>query len=257
MIKSLSPYYVNIPFVSPLTGATAITYTLNLFIWNGAKNDPPIEPQYQITKSNPTSSTGTDKINIARLVNDYINFTPNKSSVTELNDGNNQVWCRVEIIYTTDNPLDDDILQLANTSLVLKGYGYGLDGENSQPPTNKILIPIQDYKVNRNGFFNVPILIDEIPDDSEIVLTDIVNIVSNLYNFFFTSNFTFDFLLYQTRLNSTSDWVSARIFEDVTSPENGVVPVSFHTAGTFEARIYAYNELTGNNIYSNIFEYSL
>lgn len=251
MIKSLSPYYINIPFVSPLTGATALSYTLNLFIWDGLKNDPPTEAQYQITKSNPTGSTGIDKINIARLVNDFIDFTPNKSETTELNDGNNQVWCRVEVVYITDDSDDDDVLQLAETLLVLKGYGYGLDGENSQPPTNKILIPLIDYKVNRNGFFNVPILIDEPTDTSEIVLTDIDFVSGNTYSFAFTSDFSFTQLYCQVRLNSSVDWGTAVLFSGTSSPQNRVVSLG----GVFEARIYAYNELTGNNIYSNTLAY--
>ena len=254
MIKSLSPYYVNIPFVSPLTGATAISYTLNLFIWNGAKNDPPIEPQYQTTKSNPTSSTGTDKINIARLVNDYINFTPNKSSVTELNDGNNQVWVRQEVEYTTSNEDDNGVLQLAETVLCLKGYGYGLDGENSQPPTNKILIPIQDYKVNRNGFFNVPILLEEtviIPPS--LVLTDIEFISVIAYNFFFTSNFSFNQLYFRYRQNESSDWLPFILFTDIISPQSKNV---LSIGGTFQAQLRALNEDSGSLVYSNILTYT-
>lgn len=247
MIKSLSPYYVNIPFVSPLTGATAITYTLNLFIWNGAKNSPPSEPQYQITKTNPTSSIGTDKINIARLVNDYINFEPNKSVATELNNGQNQVWVRQEVEYSTSDEADSGVLQLAETVLCLKGYGYGLDGENPQPPDNKILIPIQDYKVNRNGVFNVPILIDETIDNSELILISVTNTSGDDYEYVFSSNFAFDSLYSHIRLTSINDWFFITTFEGEISPQSRTI-----TLGSFQTRIFAYNELTGNLIYSNI-----
>ena len=253
MIKSLSPYYVNIPFVSPLTGATAITYTLNLFIWNGAKNSPPSEPQYQITKENPTGSIGTDKINIARLVNDYINFKPNKSFITELNNGQNQVWVRQEVEYTTSDEDDNGVLQLAETVLCLKGYGYGLEGENPQPPDNKILIPIQDYKVNRNGVFNVPILIDEPTDASELVITDVVNTSGSTFEYTFTENFTYLTLQAQVRATSLDVWGTPTTFSGLTSPQSRIVSLG----GAFQTRIFAYNEATGNVIYSNIFEYSL
>jgi len=253
MIKSLSPYYVNIPFVSPLTGATAITYTLNLFIWNGAKNSPPSEPQYQITKENPTGSIGTDKINIARLVNDYINFKPNKSFITELNNGQNQVWVRQEVEYTTSDTDDNGVLQLAETVLCLKGYGYGLEGENPQPPDNKILIPIQDYKVNRNGIFNVPILIDEPTDASELVITDVVNTSGSTFEYTFTENFTYLTLQAQVRATSLDVWGTPTTFSGLTSPQSRIVSLG----GSFQTRIFAYNESTGNVIYSNIFEYSL
>jgi len=249
MIKSLSPYYVNIPFVSPLTGATAITYTLNLFIWNGAKNSPPSEPQYQITKENPTGSIGTDKINIARLVNDYINFEPNKSFITELNNGQNQVWVRQEVEYTTSDTDDNGVLQLAETVLCLKGYGYGLEGENPQPPDNKILIPIQDYKVNRNGVFNVPILIDEPTDESELVLISVINtsVYSNTFEYTFTENFTYLTLHAQVRLTSLNVWGTPTTFAGLTSPQSRTI-----TLYSFQTRIFAYNEATGNLIYSNI-----
>lgn len=253
MIKSLSPYYVNIPFVSPLTGATAITYTLNLFIWNGAKNSPPSEPQYQITKENPTGSIGTDKINIARLVNDYINFEPNKSFITELNNGQNQVWVRQEVEYTTSDTDDNGVLQLAETVLCLKGYGYGLEGENPQPPDNKILIPIQDYKVNRNGIFNVPILIDEPTDASELVITDVVNTSGSTFEYTFTENFTYLTLQAQVRATSLDVWGTPTTFSGLTSPQSRIVSLG----GAFQTRIFAYNESTGNVIYSNIFDYSL
>jgi len=253
MIKSLSPYYVNIPFVSPLTGATAITYTLNLFIWNGLKNSPPSEAQYQITKENPTGSTGTDKINIARLVNDYINFEPNKSFITELNNGQNQVWVRQEVEYTTSDEDDNGVLQLAETVLCLKGYGYGLEGENPQPPNNKILIPIQDYKVNRNGIFNVPILIDEPIDASELVITDVVNTSGSTFEYTFTENFTYLTLHAQVRATSLDAWGTPTTFSGLTSPQSRIVSLG----GAFQTRIFAYNEATGNVIYSNIFDYSL
>jgi hypothetical protein len=253
MIKSLSPYYVNIPFVSPLTGATAITYTLNLFIWNGLKNSPPAEPQYQITKENPTGSIGTDKINIARLVNDYINFKPNKSFITELNNGQNQVWVRQEVEYTTSDTDDNGVLQLAETVLCLKGYGYGLEGENPQPPDNKILIPIQDYKVNRNGIFNVPILIDETIDNSELVLISVINTSWSTFEYTFTENFTYLTLHAQVRLTSLNVWGTPTTFSGLTSPQSRIVSLS----GAFQTRIFAYNEATGNVIYSNIFDYSL
>ena len=253
MIKSLTPYYVNIPFVSPLTGATATTYTLNLFIWNGNKNAPPSEPQYQITKSNPTASTDFDKINIARLINDFLTFAPTKTDSTELINGNNQVWVRQEISYTTDNPLDDDVLQLPETNLALKGYTYGLEGENAQPPTNKIMIPIQDYKVDRNGVFNIPILIDEPTDTSELVITDVVNTSGSTFEYTFTKNFTYLALKAQVRTTSLDVWGTPTTFSGLTSPQSRIVSLG----SVFQTRIFAYNEATGNVIYSNIFNYSL
>lgn len=247
MIKTLSPYYINVPFVSPLTGATALSYTINLFIWNGNKNAPPSEPQYQITKSNPTASIDFDKINIARLINDFLTFAPTKTTTTELINGNNQVWVRQEISYTTDDPLDDDVLQLPETNLALKGYTYGLEGENAQPPTNKILLPINDYKVDRNGVFNVPILIDEAVDTSELVLISVINTSGDEYEYTFSSNFVFDSLYSHIRLTSINPWFFITTFLGDTSPQTRTI-----TLDSFQTQIFAYNEATGNLIYSNI-----
>ena len=159
MIKSLSPYYLYIPFISPLSGLICTEYTLKIYVWNGAKTSIPAAVTYQISKANPTGSNADDKIDIARLINDFIIFRPQKSTTTELIDGNNQYWVYTEVYYTTSNPLDY-VAQLKETNLLLRGYGYGMDGENAQTPTNKILLSGNEFKVNRNGFFSLPILIE-------------------------------------------------------------------------------------------------
>lgn len=161
MIKSLSPYYLSVPFVSPLTSETCSKYTLNIYVWDGLKTATPTTPVYSVTKNNPTTSTGNDKINISRLVNDYINFIPAVGVATGLIDAENQRWCKTSVVYTTENILDTDVEQLENVSLVVKGYSYGMDGENVGLPINKILLEGTEFKVQRNGFFNLPILINE------------------------------------------------------------------------------------------------
>jgi len=161
MIKSLSPYYLTIPFASPLTSAISSAYTLQIFVWEGLKASVPATPIYQITKKNPTGTSGNDKINISRLVNDYIEFETVPFTVSALYNGNNQQWVKTQVIYTTEDEDDLNNAQLQTTTLMLKGYGYGLDGENSQPPTNRVLIVGDEFKVSRNGAFNLPILADE------------------------------------------------------------------------------------------------
>ena len=74
MIKNLSPYYRNVSWVSPFTGLTCTAYTLKIYVWTGLKTSAPIASHYEITKNNITDSTGTDKINFARLVSDFIDF---------------------------------------------------------------------------------------------------------------------------------------------------------------------------------------
>lgn len=152
MIKSLSPYYLYIPWISPLTSVVSSSYTLKVYVWDGLKASPPVTASYEMTKPNISTSSGTDKIDISQLINDYIDFEPN---------GNNQRWVKTTVIYTTTDEDDLGVVQLASTTLMLQGYGFGLDGENAQPPVNKILTSGTEFKVFRNGYFNFPLLISE------------------------------------------------------------------------------------------------
>jgi hypothetical protein len=147
MIKTLSPYYVTIPFVSPLTGVTCSKYTLKIYVWDGLKSAVPSVASYSMTKTNPTSSTGSDKINISRLINDFIDFAPNES---------NQRWCKTSVTYDTST-----IEELQTINLVVRGYGYGMEGQNPDIPVNRILMQGLEFKVNRDGVFNLPIKILE------------------------------------------------------------------------------------------------
>lgn len=160
MIKSLSPYYLEVPLVAPLSLEVCTSFTLQIFVWDGLKNDPPADPIYEITKDNPTGSSATEEINIALLVNDYIDFVPNVSATTELVDGLNQRWVKTQILYTTTEPTDY-VPNYVQTLLMTQGYGYGLQGKNTQLPTNNILLQGTEFKVSRTGKFVLPILIEE------------------------------------------------------------------------------------------------
>ena len=170
MIKSLSPYYVETSFVSHRSSLTCTAYTLNIYVWNGAATNYPSMPSYSITKNNPTSSTSTDKINIARIINSFITITPQKGSGQELLDGNNQKWCKTEVIYTTASSLDATVPQDVDVQLLTRGYNYGTDGENGQPPSNKVMLSSgTEYNVNRSGFFSLPIELDMIDETIDAV----------------------------------------------------------------------------------------
>lgn len=263
MIKSNSPYYITIPLVSVASGLTCQNYKLSVSVWDGLKSSPPATATYTTTKNNPTASTDSDRINIARIVNDYIEFNPQKAISTSVINGNNQRWVKTSVIYNNDfvaaaqittltvterarasgdvlltlngilhtfsitggitgpgagtnaleitnyintltthtatnfgsivtvtavqNGLQSatliDVSDLASmevtvlttqegstgveapqyetTSLMSLGYSYGNEGENVTTIENNTLIPTQDYKVNREGVFVVPILVSE------------------------------------------------------------------------------------------------
>lgn len=273
MIKSNSPYYITTPFVSAASGLTSENYQLSVWVWNGLKSAPPATASYTTTKNNPTASTGSDKINIARIVNDYIEFAPQDTTSTSVINGNNQQWVKTSVIYnsnfvaqpqitnlTVTNraiisgnalltlngvvhaipitagafpppasanaeeiknyintltthtatrsatvvtitavqnglqsatlidvtgviPMTVNILtaqagasgaeapQYETTSLMSLGYSYGNEGENVTAIENDTLIPTQDYKVNREGVFVVPILVSETLQTSATVIS--------------------------------------------------------------------------------------
>ena len=159
MIKSLSPYYVTTPFVSPLTSETCTSYTLQIFVWDGLKASVPASATYEKTIDNIAEDTGDSKVNISRLINDYIDFTPAEGTTTELLDGNNQLWLQHQVIYNT--PTVDITPTNVVTDLFISGYGYGNEGENTSEPTNKVLMSGTDFNVFTDGYFIVPILINE------------------------------------------------------------------------------------------------
>lgn len=158
MIKTLSPYYISTPFINPTTLVTSTYYTMSIFVWSGDKNTPPSIASRVFTKQNPTGSTGNDNVNIARLVSSFLEFSPQSASATSLLDGVNQRWVKHSVVYSDDLVTEENI----NTTLLLKGYGYGNEGENTQPPSNKIMIEGNEFNVNRDGVFCLPILLDTV-----------------------------------------------------------------------------------------------
>lgn len=148
MIKTLSPYYV---YPSLDNGSYSYSeYTLNIYIWNGLQSAKPTTPEYTITRKNPEGLVGTDKVNISNIVNDYIEFLPQSNSGISLINGVNQVWVSVD--QTAESTIN-----LIET-IAISGYGYGLEGENTDVPTNKILLTGTEFKVNSNTGFILPLI---------------------------------------------------------------------------------------------------
>lgn len=256
MIKALSPYYITIPWVAPLSGETATQFTLNIYVWSGLKSDVPTTPTYTIIKDNATSSTDNIKINIANWIADFIDFTPQEGSTTELIDGNNQQWIKWETYYQTSNVNDALIQSNENVKLFLRGYSYGLDGENATLPANKILIPIQDYKVSDNSKFVVPILINETTiDDLIITITNVVENSLNDYDIFYDTSREISNLIVYVRDYGDVDWNYYIVVPPIDSPVNLLSFIS--EFNDYEFMISTFDNLTGTTIYSNIFRLEL
>lgn len=154
MIKTNSPYYVNIPLgVDPTPFDYYISY---IYIWSGLQSAKPVTPEYQQTRQNPAGSVLFDKVNISNLVNDFIEFQPQSNATTALIDGVNQVWVSVEYEgFISDVSQGLNVLLLDSAT---SGYTYGLDGENATVPTNKILLYGDEFKVNRDSGFILPLI---------------------------------------------------------------------------------------------------
>ncbi len=251
MIKTLSPYYYSVPLVNPNTSVVCNTYTLKLYVWNGLKSAIPILADYESTKINAAASNTTDKIDIARLVNDFITFDCSQSVVTSLEDGNNQVWVKVEVYYD-DQPT---IAQLQMITLATKGYGYFMEGENPQIPANKILLEGDEFKVNRGGAFVLPILLDEVLPITtptlmltSVVFTDLGG-GSGTLTFTFSGDFTFTEVFAQNKAPADMSFSGDLFTLPFPSPQDAFV-IGAPVVG-LEYRIRAFDSITSTYIMSN------
>jgi hypothetical protein len=242
MIKTLSPHYLEIPFINPTSLVVCDRFVLKVYIWDGAKNAVPSTATYSITKVNAVDSDGFDRINISRIINDFIDFNITVSGSTSLEDGNNQVWVKTEVYYN-DMPTAP---QLQSTKLAVKGYGYFQDGENPSIPANKILLTGDEFKVNRNGFFILPILLDETePPEPSLVIDNIVD--DQLY---FTTNFEYS----EITCDFTPDGGTEVYWSFVVvGNDNPLFFLPPDTPGTYDVQISAYNSLTDTIVYSPIY----
>lgn len=166
MILTRSPYYKNIPWLKPSDGIKADRYTLELWIWTGDRvTSIPNEPTYRIKKDNIENSSGVDKVDIARLIEDYIDNTLIDVTTTGVNDGNCAVWVRHLVYYTTDTNIS---LELDITEASTKGYGYGYDGENYSSPM-ALLTDSIEIDAERESVVFIPINRDLVTEDITII----------------------------------------------------------------------------------------
>lgn len=162
MIKTLSNYSLTIPWQSPLTSAVATDIVLRVYIWSGESSAVPVDATYTINKKNVFASTGSTKVSISRLIDDYISFSVVESSIVEFKDSPNHVWVRTTVEYITANATDDDVEQSGTTVLATKGYGYGNEGANPDVPSTGILIDGTEFRCDSRSVFYLPIVSDQV-----------------------------------------------------------------------------------------------
>lgn len=148
MIKSLSPYYLDISWNPFPTVSIPEKYDLKLYIWNGDKSASG-SPVFTLQNVNPFGRTDIAKVDIANYVTGFISNNFIKDTVTSINDGNGLTWVKTEVIYYLNGVAQP--AENVNTYLASKGYGYGLEGENTQPPTNNVLSTQIEQKIGVNS----------------------------------------------------------------------------------------------------------
>ena len=192
MIKSLTPYYINTSFYSDILESICLRYRLKVRVWRGLKSDAPLDANYEITINNVTESSGNNKINLARLINDFIDFETVQSVSTNLVNSPNQMWVKTEVFYTGLNGIESNVPERQDIQLFVKGYGYGMDGENPSTPTNKILMNLTDYTMSNDGTFIVPIKLNEIQPPIPFLVISTVTKAGNEVTINFTKSGSFD-----------------------------------------------------------------
>lgn len=250
MIKALSPYWVYIPFVSPNTGLTCTAFTMQVFVWGGDKGNPPPTPTYEQTIKNPTGSIASTKLNISNLISDFVDFTQQEGTTTELIDGNNQKWVKWQTFYDTTNPADALTPSNISTTILTRGYSYGMDGENVETPSNKVLLNGREFKVNRNGTFVLPIEIAEsIVPPASLTITNLTLVSGNTWELSWFGVGNLSVIYYEYKLSSLIEWgISGESVE--VSPVNITIP---GVAGNYDVRLTAYDNDNAILIYSNVF----
>ena len=218
MIKTLSPHYINIPLVSPLTSLTCSRFRLELFVWKGTKIAAPSQANYVITKENPEALTSDTKINISNLISSFIDFEPIKVLTNSLVNSPNQVWVKTVIYYTTTNETEETIGQSEIISIAIKGYGYGIEGENPTLPTDKILMQGREFKVARDSKVIIPIQLDETPAPTpSIVVTNVTETSTGVFDYSFikVGNYT----SFNIALLTSSQAFLYQTIDTITSPQ--------------------------------------
>ena len=218
MRKTLSPYYIDIPLVSPLTGQTSTEYRLEIRVWDGLQASVPTPATYSKTVVNSSASTGTHNVNVSRLINDFIDLTPQSNLATGVIDGNNQQWVQTSTVYTTSNASDDGVQQNILTELIVKGYAKGNEGRNTSTPTNLNLISGTEFNTSRTGVFTLPI------ESSNLTVTAI-SYPDNEINFSqvlttTTDSSAFVKLMYVNLTETTTDTYLEIIYNGVTTTLN-------------------------------------
>lgn len=159
MIKTLSPHYLTIPWMSPSSGTTPDKYILKIYVWRGYKASVPTNSNYQIENINPLGRTGNTSVDISKYLNEFILNTFTTNTTTSLNNTGFMVWVKTEVIYYINGVAQSP--EFVNVNSAVKGYAYGDEGTNTTTPVNNYLATTVEQKVSKNSVYLFSFLASE------------------------------------------------------------------------------------------------
>ena len=154
MILTRSPYYKNIAW-----DISAEKYILQIYVWSGLKASVPVEPTYEVENKNPLGRSGISKVNISNFINDELTTSLVSDTITNVIDSNSAVWVKTQVVDYIGGVAQTP--RLVTTDLAIKGYGYGIEGENTTIPTNNILAYGSSVNVGYDSNFTLAIKVSE------------------------------------------------------------------------------------------------
>lgn len=184
MILTKSPYYLTIPWMSPSSMTTPDKYIVQLFVWSGLKASVPATPTYERENRNPLGRTGSVDVNISSYLNDILTTPLNKDTVTNVLSGNSAVWVKSQVIYYIGGLAQSP--EFTTTQLAIKGYGFGIEGTNVQPPN--ILATNNSFYISKLSNYSIPILVDELVSVDVTVVSYPLNEINESFTIAATTN---------------------------------------------------------------------
>jgi hypothetical protein len=181
MILTRSPYYKTIAW-----DVSAEKYILEIYVWKGLKADVPVSPTYEIENKNPLARSGDSKVNISNLINDDLTIGLESDTITNVIDSNSAVWVKTQVIDYINGVAQTP--RLVTTDLAIKGYGYGIEGENTTIPSNNILAYGSSVNVSYDSNFTLPIKVSEVASVDVTVISYPSNEINKSFTISATTN---------------------------------------------------------------------
>ena len=234
MIKALSKYILDIPFVNPTTSVVCEFFKLEVYVYTGLKNQIDVPLIYAKTIKNPASLDTSIKIDISNFIAEFVPL-------------NGACWVKSQVIYS-----DSAIVEFQSIKLASKGYTYGIEPINQE--ATGILTTGVEHKIAREQTFVLKVLAEEsVTPPATLTITDITETIAPLYDIAWTFTGTLVDIIYRYRLLGATEWtVEIAVF--TTSPTNVTLPI---LAGVYEVQIYGFDVVNNVNVFSNIFELTI